>query len=104
MKQALIKLKPTKLARLKKEEPEIVTAVKLGSPTESTIMVEEECKQSIDQPTIPPPFDKYFDRSWFPKEATYDKSSVTLALIAKFKIVEPLVLKEMLQCIVDIHK
>ena len=104
MKQALIKLKPTKLTRLKKEEPEIVTAVKLGSPTESTIIVEEECKQSIDQPTIPPPFDKYFDRRWFPKEATYDKSSVTLALIAKFKIVEPLVLKEILQCIVDIHK
>ena len=104
MKQALTKLRPTKLTSLKKEEPELATAAKLASPTESTMIVEEECKQSIDQPTIPPPFDKYFDKSWFPKESIYDKSAVTLALIAKFKIVEPLVLKELLLFIVDIHK
>ena len=104
MKQALTKLRPTKLTTLKKKEPEIATAVKLASPTESTIIVAEECKQSIDHPTIPPPFDKYFDKGWFPKEAIHDKSAVTLALIANFKIVEPLVLKEVLQCIVDIHK
>ena len=75
-----------------------------------TIKFKEEQKQNeiIEEDelneNIPPPYDKYYDESWFPKDIGFDTSAVTVALLEKIHNSEAFVIRDILSSIADIHR
>ena len=52
---------------------------------------------------VPKPYDRYYKMFWFPPNTGYNVTIVTKALIEKMKTAEPFILKDIMQCLADMH-
>lgn len=95
------KLTPTKKLRFKPQN-------KVDEMNENTEeeRFEESPKVEIKSSQVkpPPPFDKYYEKKWFPKNIRFSVSDIVKSLLPLLDPSDPFTMKEILDLLVDIHK